>query len=226
MSAFRSPCIWIAVLAAPACVAQIPRLDEPARVQRIGLDRTEDDLVLVEVVHGVLPANTEEFLLRVPHDWQSAPVRRREDGRAVLDPPLPLAFGDPGLESPRREILFFHRDTYSWSAEGRARHRLLMKRELPREERREYEVANLRREDGSVDVEVRARHGASSEERVLAVLRLPPDLTPPELSGTQKLALGVPLALVDAAWIPICAASFVVLIPFGSLALFAPDSED
>lgn len=206
-----------------SCVSHVLRTDRPARIERVGLDDVEDDLILVEVVTGLLPRNLETRLIVVPHGWHQAATHVREDGRTVLDRPLALALLDGG--ATERETIFWQHDVDDWSAKGRARRGLRAPSGLPPGTRRSYHLENRRRADGSVEVEVSGRHAACPEERVLAVIRLPDELTPGQLSTVEKVAIGFPLLLIDAAWIPITAVSFVLLIPFGSPMLLMPDEE-
>ena len=215
---------FLLTLTSASCVTHLYRLGEPAAVERVGLDAEADDLLLVDVVHGLFPRHQESLVLAVPHGWETAAVTQRTDGHLELAAPLVLRWSRVATD---RELLFSRRNTDRWSTEARARHRLLRSDELPQEATRTYAVQNLRRADGSIDLELHARCGTDAASRVLGTVPLPADLTPAEPSTLTTVLLTPPLAVIDVAWVPITAAGFVVLIPFGSLGyLFASEPED
>jgi len=214
----------LAALCCTSCVTNLFRFHEPAQVERVGLDAHDDDLVLIQVVYGLYPRHQAMRLLAIPHGWEAAAAAARDDDRLVLATPLAMQFAGSG-SSPRADR-FVRRNTYRWSAEARSRNGLLMADEVAADERRIYTVGNRRRADGSVDLELRGSHGAGIE-RVLAVLPLPDELTPPELSTPVGVMLAPPLAVLDIALIPVCAVCFVALIPFGAIQMaFPAERED
>ena len=209
-----------------ACVTHVFRHAAPACVARQGLDTVEDDLVLVNVVHGLFADDDQEFVISIPQGWHDAPVERRGDGCLVQTPPLALRLTPAdSREVPDRQLRFAFRDTRSWSSETRARHLLVEPDEMEPAQRREYEIVNVRRSDGGVDIELRG-HRADGQIRVLGTTGLPPEVTPRELSTAEIVLLTPPLAVIDAAWVPITVASFVLLIPFGILAHWGSDTDE
>lgn len=204
-------------LASGGCVSHVFRAAEPACVLRVGLDARQDDLVLVEVVHGLYPKHLALAVLGVPHGWQTAPASRRADGLLALDAPLPLRLvsRDDGTADLRMLRLGWC-NTTRWPLDARVEHGLLLASDLPAAMRRGYHLVNLRRADGSVDLEL---HGidAADQVRVLGEVALPAEWTPRELSGVEKVLLVPPLAVLNLAMVPIGAAGFVLLIPFGAL---------
>ncbi len=214
------------LLLCPSCVTHVFRLDDPAEVQRTGLDPIEDDLVLVHVVHGLFPRQQDTLLLAIPHGWGTAEVETGDEGLDTIQPALSLSFRvDHDASAPPRELRFRARDTRKWSTETRAKHQLLLAEDLPESERRSYEIINLRRADGSIDLEMRGRLG-THPVRVLGRITLPENVTGRALSIPEKVLLTPTLGAIDLAWIPITAASFIVLIPFGSLSYLLQEESD
>jgi len=210
-------------IACSSCVTHVFRHAEPARVERVGLDATDDDLVMLQVVHGLYPRHKMDFVVAVPHGWEHAACTPRDDGRDALTAPLALRCVEAASERERRIV---RRDTTRWPADARALHRLLGPQDLPPDARRNYVVVNLRRPDGAVDVELRVRRGTDTRELVLGRFTLPAECTPRELSTLSVCLLTPPLAVVDAVWITASAASAVLLLPFGSYQLFAAEPVD
>jgi hypothetical protein len=199
------------------CVSHVFRAAEPACVLRTGLDAQQDDLVLVEIVHGIYPRYVAHAVVGVSQGWQTAPASPRADGLLALDAPRSLRLVSRDEESTDLRLLrFAWRDTTRWSQEDRVEQCLLLAADLPTADRRSYRIVNLRRADGRVDLEL---HGvdATGGMRVLGEVALPADWTPRELSGFEQVLLVPPLAVLNAAMVPVTAVSLVLLIPFGSL---------
>lgn len=200
MHVLRSLIVPLLALATAGCVTNLPRYDKPARIEAVALGAGGEtsDLIVIDVVWSYRPKDTANLLLVVSRDRDAAA-------------PLELRQSDP---SPREKV-FWQRKVERWSAEGRARADLRLPSEVPPDQRRDYSLRNVRDPSGGFDLEVtRTRDGVREK---LGSVRLPEEYTPARVAKGWRYAAAVPMAAIDLAWIPITAASFVALIPFGSI---------
>jgi hypothetical protein len=209
MHVLRSLIVPLLALATAGCVTNLPRYDKPARIEAVALGAGGEtsDLIVIDVVWSYKPKDTTDLLLVIPRDRDAAA-------------PLELRQSDP---SPR-EKLFWQRKVERWSAEGRARADLRLPSEVPPDQRRDYSLRNVRDPSGGFDLEVtRTREGVREK---LGSVRLPAEYTPARVAKGWRCAAAVPMAAIDLAWIPITAASFVALIPFGSIEAVVAAAHD
>ena len=206
---FRPIAVAPALAVLSGCATHLLRFDEPARQEDVALSARADepDLVLLDVVGGVLPKDAEKAIVEIS----------RADG-------APLLLVVRGKDLTERERRFVSRKPSAWTRAVRAERNLLVAADLAEGERRDYRVRCVPATSGGFELVVARTLPAPAVE--LGRLRLPEALTPPELSGAERIALGIPLAVLDLAWIPICAVSFVMLLPFGSWAAVEDLADD
>lgn len=187
---------------ASGCVTHLSRFSEPARLESVALGASteSDDLLVVDVVWGIFPKHRRHILVVVPRGAGDEPPRllgMRED----LTP---------------REMAFLGNTTERWTRARRVEEDLALPKDVDANARRDYAIRNVRDPSGAVDLVIqRTAEGATRE---IGSVRLPPDRTPPEVAEGWLWLAAPPLAAIDLAWIPITAASFVLLLPFGSWA--------
>lgn len=217
-----APLLLCACAPLAGCVTSLPRYDEPARIEGVALGARDGDadLVVLDVVWSVLPADEEHILLVIPRE-AGAPLELQLKPSGPTEP-LEPGFEPSGTPEQRRRDLFLERDIRRWNAERRAREDLLMPDDLPPDARRTYALRNVRRGDERIELVVERRRGDAREEA--GRIELPSKMTPRSMSSGTKWLLGVPLAVVDVAWVPVSIASFVLLLPFGSYAML--DASD
>lgn len=209
--AARAALSILLALSAASCATRLPRFAEPARLESIALGASADvpDLLLVDVAWGFAPISQALFVLRVPPSGRVAePVDVKTLQARELD---------------ERERRFTGNTTESWSTEQRLKEELGLPKDFAPAVRRNYVLKNHRDASGAFDVEIERRtQGADGARAVESVarFRLPEEMTPPDVSPVWLWLAAVPLAVVDIAWIPICAVSFVLLLPFGSYLYF------
>lgn len=209
MSTFTRHFALIACCAfsAASCATRLPRFAEPARLESIALGTTPGvpDLLLVDVAWGWAPVSQETLVLRVP---PSGRVAEPVDVKALR-----------AQELDERARRFTGYTTESWSQAERLKEELGLPADFAPALRRNYVLRNHRDTSGAFEVEIERRtqgaDGARAVERV-AQFRLPADMTPADVAPVWLWCAAVPLAIIDIAWIPISAASFVLLLPFGS----------
>jgi hypothetical protein len=198
------------VFSATSCATRLPRFEEPARLESIALGTTEGvpDLLLVDIAWGFAPISQAMLVLRVP---PSGRVAEPVDVKALQ-----------AQELDQRAQRFTGYTTESWSREQRLKEELGLPKDFAPAVRRNYAIRNHRDESGAFDIEIERRtqgaDGARVVERVTR-FRLPEEMTPADVAPVWLWCAAVPLAIVDLAWIPISAASFVLLLPFGSYLL-------
>lgn len=209
----RALAVLIAALAlcscasVPLCSYLVLRLDDPLEVSYAGLDPHEPDLVAIDVVTGVVPRCFLRRQLAVPHGWENASTVVRTDGSLALAEPMVLRLYKG--EAEWRERLFQRRRIERWDADRRADEKLSLAADLAVEQRRSFRIAVATTDAGARTFELLARSGEEAE-RMIATIRVPADLTPPELSfGTKALVLP-PLVVLDAAMV----AGGIVVAPF------------
>jgi hypothetical protein len=209
--ALRALSAIVLMLACAGCVSSLPRYHEPARIEAValGAEPVTSDLIVIDVVWSIRPRDQEELLIEIPRDGAETTVLRL---RGEADPEL-----------GERARTFLERRTETWTPERRAAVDLRSASDVPAGERREYELENVRRAKDVIDLVVTRR--ADGGRVHVGTARLPKERTPPPLSPVSCGVFTVLLGAVDLVWIPVSAASFVALIPFGSLAVLAPDDR-
>jgi hypothetical protein len=209
--ALRALAAVVPMLACGGCVTSLPRYHEPARIEAValGAEPATPDLIVIDLVWSLRPRDQEELLIEIPRDDADARTLRLRGA------------GDPEL-GERAKTFLRHR-TETWTRERRAEADLRTASDLGAGERREYELENVRIAKDAIDLVVTRR--ADGGRVHVGTARLPKERTPPPLSPVSCGVFTVLLGAVDLVWIPVSAASFVALIPFGSLAALAPDDR-
>lgn len=190
------------LLIAPACVTQLMRYDEPARVTTVALGSNADepDLILVDLTWSCMPKDRRNFVIVVP---------REPDAQLSLDDGWEYA-----KLSPREKTILKHK-TEHWSADKRLREDVAGPADVPESERRDYSVRNVIDPSQHFDLEVtRTRNGTS--ERV-GSLRLPDELTPTQMAPAVRTSAAVSLAVIDVASLPLFVASAALAIALAPL---------
>src|SRR5687767_5088432 len=152
----RALIVSLLVISTAGCVTNLPRYDEPARIEAVGLGAGAEssDLIVVDVVWSYKPKDEKNLLLVIP---------RTPDAAA------PLELREKGLS--QREDLFLTRKVEEWPANRRAEVEVTLPSELPPDQRREYSLKNVRDASGGFDLEV-TRMQAGVREK-LGTVRLP-----------------------------------------------------
>jgi hypothetical protein len=204
--AIRNLIVSLILLSTAGCVTHLPRYADPARLDGIALGASDasPDLLVIDVVWSVELKDEKHFLIAVPH---------------AGPPTLPLELRDSKCkELSRRERLFLERNTEHWRAERRLHEDLALPSDLPPDQRRSYSMRSVRDAAGHFDLEFTRRQGGADEE--LGSVRLPSECTPGRVAPIWLYLAAVPLAAFDLAALSISVVALVLLLPFGSFAIF------
>src|SRR5688572_29234597 len=96
--------VALLVLSTTGCVTHLPRYDEPARIEAVGLGAGDEasDLIVIDVVWSYRPKDEKNLLLVIPR---------------IPDAASPLELREKDLS--QREHLFLTRKVEEWPADRR-----------------------------------------------------------------------------------------------------------